>query len=332
MEELEAENRRLRQELEALADANAHAAELMAQLEETKAVLARQVHALADANARSAELMVELEEANEAGEELRIELERLHNEAVAANQSKSSFLANMSHELRTPLNAIIGYGELLEEECGEAPGNEDKIEDLRKIVGAGRHLLGLVNGILDLSKVEAGRMEVVHEDVDVPKLVHEVAATVEPLMSKRGNRLELELEEGLGMAHLDGHKVKQILLNLLSNAAKFTTDGRVLLRVRMPRGGPGRVSFSVIDSGVGMTAQQLDRVFEPFTQAERTTSRHHGGTGLGLTITRRLCELMGGTIRAESTVGEGSRFSFWLPLEPPGHRDGSAQAVGDAAH
>ncbi len=235
--------------------------------------------------------------------------------AEAANQAKSTFLANMSHELRTPLNAVILYSELLQEEA-EDQGLESFLPDLEKIRSAGRHLLGLINNILDLSKIEAGKMDLYLETFDLKEVVNDVAATSRPLFEKRHNALTLDLAADTGGMHADQTKVRQILFNLLSNASKFTENGTIMLKVtRHPEGGKPGVEIRVADTGIGMTAEQIDRLFQPFTQADASTTRKFGGTGLGLTIVKRFCELMGGHIDVASEAGKGTTFTVWLPAE-----------------
>ncbi len=250
------------------------------------------------------------------------ELLEARREAESANQAKSQFLANMSHELRTPLNAIIGYSEMLGEEAADA-GQEDFIPDLEKISWAGRHLLALINDILDLSKIEAGKTEVVTERVDLHALIGEVEATVQPLMRSNQNELVVSLGEGTGWAVTDAVKVRQVLLNLLSNACKFTESGRITVRAEVDAG-PDDVLVHVTDTGIGMTEAQLGRLFQAFSQAEATTSRKYGGTGLGLVISRRFCRMLGGDLSVESEPGVGSTFTARLP------RDSSAMATGAA--
>jgi signal transduction histidine kinase len=246
------------------------------------------------------------------------EAERLRIERAAAeqaDQAKSRFLANMSHELRTPLNAVIGYSELLQE-LAEEDGKEDYLADLKKIQFAGKHLLTLINDILDLSKIEAGKMELHLEQVDLAKLIQEIAQTVTPLLQKNKNTLELNLADGLGTVCSDSTRLRQCLFNLVSNASKFTEQGTVGVRgERRPGPGGGWVTLQISDTGIGMTPEQLQRLFQPFTQADSSTTRKYGGTGLGLVITRRICELLGGSISVESTPGKGSTFTMRLPAE-----------------
>lgn len=239
------------------------------------------------------------------------QLEEAKVAAEAASRTKSQFLANMSHELRTPLNAVIGYSEMLMEEAEDA-GHDDYVPDLRKIHGSGKHLLGLINDILDLSKIESGRMELYFETFEVMPMIEEVVSTIQPLISKKSNTLVLDADENIGTARLDQVKVRQILFNLLSNASKFTENGRITLKA--VRSGD-RLMFSVSDTGIGMTREQLAKVFRPFTQADSSTSKKYGGTGLGLTITRKFCEMMGGSVDVESTPSKGTTFTVDLPTD-----------------
>jgi PAS domain S-box-containing protein len=258
----------------------------------------------------------EQQQAEEALRRANADLARARDRADQANQAKSTFLANMSHELRTPLNAIIGYSEILEEEAEEA-GLGEMLGDLKKIQTAGRHLLTLISDILDISKIEAGKIELEIGEFDVARMVADVVTTAQPLAEARANRLEIACPPGIGTLEADETRLRQILLNLLSNACKFTAEGRVELRVERRAGSaesPGdRLTFEVSDTGIGMTPEQLQRVFEPFQQAEESTSRRFGGTGLGLTISRRLCTMMGGELTVRSMPGEGTAFTVHLP-------------------
>jgi DNA-binding response OmpR family regulator/anti-sigma regulatory factor (Ser/Thr protein kinase) len=243
------------------------------------------------------------------------EAEKARAEAEQANQSKSSFLANMSHELRTPMNAIIGYSEMLMEEA-EDIGQEDFIPDLRKIHGAAQHLLSLINDILDLSKIEAGRMELFLENFEIKSLVEDVVATIHPLIEKNANSLVVEVPDNLGKMYTDLTKVRQSLFNLLSNASKFSERGQISLKIaRYVKEEQEWMSFRVSDTGIGMTPEQLSKLFQAFTQADASTTRKYGGTGLGLAITKRFCQMMGGDIFVESELGRGSVFLMQLPVE-----------------
>ncbi len=232
-----------------------------------------------------------------------------------ANKHKSEFLANMSHELRTPLNAIIGYSEMLEEEAEDA-GVTDFVPDLRKINSSGKHLLSLINDVLDLSKIEAGRMEFYLESFDVPAMIEEVSITVHTLAQKRNNTFEVQCDPDFGRMTADVTRVRQCLFNLLSNACKFTDQGTVTLKVaRYGKEDEQRVRFDVIDTGIGMSKDQLAGVFDAFRQADASTTRKYGGTGLGLTISQEFCNAMGGLITVESEAGNGSTFTIDLPAD-----------------
>lgn len=253
--------------------------------------------------------------------------------AEAANRSKSAFLANMSHELRTPLNAIINYSEMLQEDAQDS-GSEDFLPDLEKIQTAGKHLLDMISDILDISKIEAGHVTLYLENFDVATMIEEVMTTAQPLVEKKGNVLALKTKGELGTMYADQPKVRQILLNLLSNAAKFTESGVITIgieRIQTQRKKSSKqkknndellsgsvydypiLIFQVSDTGIGMTDEQLEQIFKPFTQADASTTRKYGGTGLGLTISQRLCQILGGEISVESQDGKGSTFTVRLP-------------------
>ncbi len=245
-----------------------------------------------------------------------LELEEARELSEVANRTKSQFLANMSHELRTPLNAIIGYSEILQEDAADS-GQEQLVPDLKKIEGAGRHLLGLINDILDLSKVEAGKMDVFIEDIDISSLLDEVRSIITPLVAKNGNKLELRLADHIGSMRTDRTKVKQCLLNVLSNASKFTQDGKLTVEVERLETDRPMIQIAISDTGIGMSEEQLGRLFQAFSQADASTTKKFGGTGLGLAITRHFCRLLGGDISVASQVGEGSTFTIIFPIRRP---------------
>lgn len=246
--------------------------------------------------------------------ELVKSLAETRDQAVQATKAKSWFLANMSHELRTPLNAVIGLTEMLEEDAREQ-GHDDFLEPLRRISRAGKHLLTLINEILDLSKIEAGKIELHFEDIDLGALVRDAAKTAQPLATQNGNSLTVSCPADIGSIRADPIRVRQIVLNLLSNACKFTENGSVAVKVgREGSGDKGWSTISVTDSGIGMTPQQIERLFQEFSQADNSTTRKYGGTGLGLAISRRLARILGGDIAVASAPGEGSTFTLRLPL------------------
>jgi two-component system sensor histidine kinase/response regulator len=260
---------------------------------------------------QTAERTAALEQEIGTRQRTEAELRVSQREAEAATRAKSDFLASMSHELRTPLNAIILYSELLEEEAQDARAT-GPVKDLQRIQASGHHLLELINGILDLSKIEAGKMTLDIDSFGLEALAKDVADTLAPLVQKNNNRLDISIAADAAMMVTDQTKMRQILLNLLGNACKFTRDGSISLAVVRETGDWMR--FVVSDTGVGMTGEQTRTIFEPFTQADVTTTRRYGGTGLGLAIVSRFCGLMGGTIAVDSAPGQGSRFTVRLPV------------------
>jgi signal transduction histidine kinase len=253
-------------------------------------------------------------DANTQLEEVVQDLAHARDHAVEATKAKSSFLASMSHELRTPLNAIIGYSEMMKE-IAEDNQHYEYQQDLERIKSSAHHLLSLINDLLDLSKIEAGKMELHLERVDIPHLVNDVYTIAKPLAGQNNNRFELHIAEGIGIARVDEIKLRQSLLNLLSNAFKFTRDGSVSLNVYLDGVADApNLEFAVSDSGIGLTPEQIDNIFQEFRQAEADTGKRYGGTGLGLALTRRFAQLMGGDVRVESEPGEGSTFQMHIPL------------------
>ena len=239
------------------------------------------------------------------------ELKILREQAQNASKAKSDFLANMSHELRTPLNAIIGYSEMLMEEA-EDDGLDTYSDDLSKINSSGEHLLTLINDILDLSKIEAGKMELHIEEFEFEKHLSQIEATAKPLVEKNGNKFVIEKPDNIKKLTNDQTKLRQILFNMLSNAAKFTKKGTVTLAITESG---DDIKFAVIDTGIGMNEEQLGKVFEEFTQAESSSSKDYGGTGLGLPISKMMTEMMGGRMDVESEAGKGTTFSITIPIE-----------------
>ncbi len=286
---------------------------------------------------RVQERTLELLEANERLQSevvVRREAEQLAREA---SEAKSTFLANMSHELRTPLNGVIGYTELIQEEleyCVDDPGSiplDSISRDLERVHQSADHLLALINDVLDLSKVEAGRMNLHVSPVQLEQIIEEVVTTVEPLARRAGNHIEVD--HGFeGQLVSDQKKIKQILMNLAGNAVKFTDQGTISIRTRPATvGGRQGLKIEVEDTGSGIPEEEIDRLFEPFTQADESLTRQHGGTGLGLTICKRFCEMLGGAIKVDSTIGEGTTFSILLPTEQRSSLEEPSQGEAERA-
>ena len=247
------------------------------------------------------------------------DLRQAKDSAETANRAKSEFLARMSHELRTPLNAVIGYSEMLLEDAEAERREEQQIADLRRINGAGKHLLSLVTDVLDLAKIEAGKMELAAEPFDLGSLIDDVVATCRTLVADNGNEFVIERGGALGIVIGDPTKLRQVVLNLVSNAAKFTSKGRVSLAVAREReaeDGDGWIRIAVRDTGIGIRDEHLPRLFQNFSQIEAMTARRPGGTGLGLALSQKLCRMMGGEITVESRPGQGSCFTVRLPATP----------------
>jgi len=246
------------------------------------------------------------------------ELEKANKDLADANRAKSAFLANMSHELRTPLNAIIGYSELLEEVADELKIEEEIGPDLNKIHSSGKHLLAIINDILDLSKIEAGKMEFFSQNCDLESLTNEVSHTLQPVINKNSNTLKINLDKDLGSISIDITRLRQVLFNLLSNACKFTEKGEITFTVsRKTIRKLDWINFTISDTGIGMDTDQVEKLFKSFSQVHSGNIQKYGGTGLGLAITKRICEMMGGDIFVESKPNEGSTFSVHLPAVMP---------------
>ena len=258
-------------------------------------------------------------------------LREARDAAEAANGAKSAFLASMSHELRTPLNAIIGYSEMLKEQA-EDQQIDEFVPDLLRVMAAGRHLLALINDVLDLSKIEAGRMEIDVSEFNFEEMLTNVVNTSEPLVVSRGNKLLVESLGPIGIVHQDRTRIQQVLLNLISNACKFTENGQIELRICLEEHSSTELVLQVADTGIGMSPEQLSRLFRNFTQAEASTARKYGGTGLGLAISQRLCGLMGGAVTVESRQGAGSTFTVRLPANFCGGKTQSAQIFRPSTH
>lgn len=289
---------------------------------------------------RAARVRLALQDRNREIEAQAVRLEEARRQADAANVAKSAFLANMSHELRTPLNAVIGYTELLEDDLVEIAPAQAALSDLARIKGAARHLLRLINDVLDLSKIDSGRVQLHLEEVDLTELMEGVVSSSRSLIATNGNQLVMDIAPGLRPIRADSARLRQVLLNLMSNAAKFTSGGTITFSVR--RHGD-EVIFHVEDTGIGLSDAQVQNLFKPFEQVDSSTTRPFGGSGLGLAISRRLCELMNGHVSVASEPGKGSRFTVCIPsggdlgahaVAPAaiGSQDDPATATGGGSH
>jgi signal transduction histidine kinase len=300
-----------------------HHAELEQKVQERTAELLLMRNKLEErVNERTAELNeinLQLTEEIEIRKKTELAFKKAKEVAEQANLAKSQFLANMSHELRTPLNAIIGYSEILFEEAKDQENKEDSdfTNDLLKIIQAARHLLAMINDVLDLSKIEAGKMQIHTETFDLAEIVSEIISTISPLTTKNKNVLQVIWQGREGLVHSDVTKIRQILINLLGNASKFTDQGIIQLRVGIEEDNKGIswVRFQVKDSGIGISPEQQAKLFQPFIQADASTTRKYGGTGLGLTISQHFTEMLGGYLTLDSKMGEGSTFTVLIPAQ-----------------
>lgn len=268
---------------------------------------------------------VRLQKEIESRKQAEKEALEARDEALNASRAKDVFLANMSHELRTPLNAVLGYTEMIRDDLNEQ-GIQQYNDDCGKIIAAGQHLLGLINTVLDMSKVAAGKMDVSYDTVDIVELVETVITIMSPLVAKNGNDFVTSIQPGIGTIRADGIKLRQCLINIIGNAAKFTDKGKVSLTVKCERiAEEDWIHFRIADTGIGMTPEQCRKIFDPFTQATVTTTRNYGGTGLGLSISRSFARMMYGDIAVKSNPGEGSTFTIVLPREEGRHEQLKAQ-------
>ena len=298
------------------AKANLSGSDEVAQLGQAFDAMAASIEKhIADLRATEAELRHSRDDLDRRVVERTAELAIARDQALEASRTKSTFLANMSHELRTPLNAVIGYSEMLADDA-VAGGYVSIAPDLQKIKSAGMHLLSLINEVLDLAKIEAGKVAISVAPFNVAGLVDEAASAVQPLVKNSNIALRVHCEAGLGLMSSDEMKLRQSLINLLSNACKFTEQGSIdVFAARIERGGAAWIKISVVDTGIGIATEQLEKLFSDFYQVDRSTTRKYGGTGLGLAISRRFCQMLGGDITVESRLHLGSTFTILLPMQ-----------------
>ncbi|OQW95024.1 MAG: hypothetical protein BWK79_03830 [Beggiatoa sp. IS2] len=290
-------------------------AEQLRQIEQSQANVAKVATEAQNSRMEAQKARLQIQKARIEIQKHKLEAQRARVQAQASNQAKAQFLANMSHELRTPMNAIIGYTEILQEDARDR-GQEDFIPDLQKIHGASYHLLDLINNLFDMSKIESSKMDLYIETFDIAPMIQDVAGTVMPLLEKQSNILKVDCDSALGTMTTDLTKVRQNLLNLLSNANKFSKKNTIILAVnRQMLDDIDWIVFHVTDHGIGMTAEQIQKLFQPFVQIDSSPTRRYGGSGLGLAITKQFCQLMGGDIIVESQFGHGSTFTMRLPAE-----------------
>jgi signal transduction histidine kinase len=305
---LQRTNRILKQKLE---KSEQNRAKVEGDIERKSFFLRKIIHDLEISEQSVQTKSIEIEKALLHMQELHFVAENAQKMAEKANRTKSEFLANMSHELRTPLNAIIGYSEMLLEEADDR-GQLETFQDLGKIKNSGQHLLALINDILDISKIEAGKMELYIEEIQLPQIVQEIVDVVQPLCQKNQNQLVVTWNQEISQIYSDLIKLRQCLLNLLTNACKFTHSGRIYLQISLHQ---STIVFQVQDSGIGIPAEKISSLFQPFSQLDNSTTRKYGGTGLGLAITREFARMLGGDVIVTSEPGQGSCFTLSLPIE-----------------